>query len=587
MKKSFIRNLIKKEFLKLKPYLIVMVLLFLVPLLTFYLFYRNKILPGIKIANIEVGGLIPERAEFLLEKNLKTPRSIRLIYEDQVFEIPLEDVNYQINLHESVLLAYRRYRTGNIIYDLTNAFSLLKNSEGIGLEFEVDNKKLEEFLSVVRSAIETEEKLPKATFNSGKIIINKGIKGVVIDKKALSAEIIQSLSLISDHQIEIPTKQKGIVLKDDEKERFQKAAETIFAKSIILEYELFQKVISKEEILSFLDYNVSLNKKEVKKTIEYLKEEIESEPQNALFVFREGKVVEFLPAKEGIKIDEENLTRLIKSAFEELLLSDLKEIKINIPLIRTLPKIKTEDVNNLGIKELLGRGVSKFTGSIPSRIHNIGLASSKFNGVLFAPGEIISFNNTLGDVSTYTGYKQAYIIKDNKTILGDGGGVCQVSTTLFRAVIDAGLPIIERRSHSYRVSYYEQDSPPGFDATVYAPTTDLKFKNDTPGYILIQTQFDSKKHTLIFEIYGTNDGRTVTITKPVVTNLTAPPEDLYIDDPNLPLGTIKQIDYKAWGAKVAFNYKVERAEKIIYEKTFLSNYLPWQAKFLRGTAPVQ
>jgi vancomycin resistance protein YoaR len=114
----------------------------------------------------------------------------------------------------------------------------------------------------------------------------------------------------------------------------------------------------------------------------------------------------------------------------------------------------------------------------------------------------------------------------------------------------------------------------------------LKFINDTPKYILIQTKVDTKAKTLVFELYGTKDGRVATITKPVTSGVTPPPDDLYIDDPTLPIGQVKQIDYKAWGAKVSFKYSVVRNGEIIFEKTFLSNYQPWQAKFLKGTAPI-
>ncbi len=169
--------------------------------------------------------------------------------------------------------------------------------------------------------------------------------------------------------------------------------------------------------------------------------------------------------------------------------------------------------------------------------------------------------------------------------MGDGGGVCQVSTTLFRSILNAGLPIIERQAHAYRVGYYEQDSSPGIDATVYAPSPDLKFKNDTPAYILIEARADPKNYSLVFELYGTSDGRVATISKPIVTNVSAPPEDLYQDDPTLPAGTIKQIDFKAWGAKVTFNYAVKRDSTEIYSKTFISNYRPWRAVYLRGTGP--
>jgi vancomycin resistance protein YoaR len=191
----------------------------------------------------------------------------------------------------------------------------------------------------------------------------------------------------------------------------------------------------------------------------------------------------------------------------------------------------------------------------------------------------------LGDVTEYTGYKQAYIIQDGKTVLGDGGGVCQVSTTMFRAALNAGLPIIERRAHSYRVGYYEQDAAPGLDATIYTPITDLKFSNDTPGHLLIQTLYEPSRSYLAFEIYGTDDGRQVTITDPVVSSVTPPPEDSYVDDPTLPAGEIKQIEYKAWGARVYFTYKVTKGGETLYEKTFNSNYQPWRAVYLRGTGP--
>jgi vancomycin resistance protein YoaR len=157
-----------------------------------------------------------------------------------------------------------------------------------------------------------------------------------------------------------------------------------------------------------------------------------------------------LPAKDGVQVDIQDLKNKVLESLVNLESGEQKQISLDIPVTTTPPSVTTGEVNSLGIKRLIGRGTSKFAGSIASRIHNVFLASSKFNGVLVPPGSTFSFNKTLGDVSAYTGYKQAYIIKDGKTILGDGGGVCQVSTTLFRAVLNAGLPIIERRAHSYQ-----------------------------------------------------------------------------------------------------------------------------------------
>ena len=243
----------------------------------------------------------------------------------------------------------------------------------------------------------------------------------------------------------------------------------------------------------------------------------------------------------------------------------------------------TENVNNLGIRELLGEGVSYFRGSAAGRVHNITLASSKLNGLLLGPGETFSFNTALGEVSAATGYQPAYIIKGGRTILGDGGGVCQVSTTFFRAALNAGLPILERQAHAYRVSYYEQESFAGLDATVYSPKPDLKIQNDTPAHILIQARVFPQEFKLVFQLYGTADGRRATITNPRLWDQVAPPPPLYIDDPTLPKDEVRQVESPVWGAKAAFDWKVVRDGQILQERTFYSAYQPWQAVYLKGT----
>lgn len=329
----------------------------------------------------------------------------------------------------------------------------------------------------------------------------------------------------------------------------------------------------------------------LEKSLEPLAKKINIEPIDALFNFlpadkasQSGRVVAFRPSSEGQEIEMEELKKELASKFPLVVFGEQEQtISIPLPVVARKPKIQTSEINNLGIKELIGQGVSKFAGSIPNRIYNIQLASSRLNGLLIAPGEIFSFVQALGDVSKFTGYKEAFIIQEGKTILGDGGGVCQVSTTFFRAALNSGLPIIERRPHSYRVGYYEQDSGPGLDATVYTPSVDLKIKNDSTNYILIQAYVNPLESTLTFSFYGTGDNRRVTLGKPIITNQKPPPEAKYNDDPSLPKGTVKQIDFAAWGADVSFSRKVERDGQIIISEVYNSNYRPWQAVYLRGT----
>ncbi|MBI5621060.1 VanW family protein [Candidatus Gottesmanbacteria bacterium] len=318
--------------------------------------------------------------------------------------------------------------------------------------------------------------------------------------------------------------------------------------------------------------------------LEQLRLAINIPVQDALFEFRGGKVTAFRPSKDGREIDLVETKKRFSDAVAKLPSTHETAFLINLPVRPVKPSLTTDRVNAFGIKELIGRGYSEFAHSIPGRVHNVALAAAKIHGLLIKPGDTFSFNEALGDVSAATGFQPAYIIKDGRTVLGDGGGVCQVSTTLFRAALNAGLPIIDRRAHAYRVAYYEQAGyKAGLDATVFAPSVDLKIKNDTPGYILIQTKTDTQNMTLTFELYGTSDGRKAEIFNHVVSGITPPPPDLYQDDPTLPVGVVKQVDFAAWGAKASFQYKVTRGTEVLQDTSFASNFRPWQAVFLRGT----
>jgi vancomycin resistance protein YoaR len=329
---------------------------------------------------------------------------------------------------------------------------------------------------------------------------------------------------------------------------------------------------------------VSYQESKLDKYIKPLSQQINIEPVEGLFTYENNRVTAFKLSKNGRKVDEETLKQKIISGMKNVALIERAQIiKVEIPIMVHEPKISTEKINNYGIKELIAEGSSLFQGSIPNRAYNINLAASRINGALIAPGEVFSFNKTVGNISSLSGYKQAYVISGGKTILGDGGGVCQVSTTLFRAVLNAGLPIVERNQHAYRVGYYEQDSPPGVDAAIYVPGVDLKFRNDTGKHILIQAIPNLNNYSLVFQLYGTKDNREVIVNKPVILSQTPAPEPEYQDDPNLPKGEIKQIDFAAGGANVYFTRIVKKNGKVVINDKFTSNYRPWKAVYLRGT----
>jgi vancomycin resistance protein YoaR len=351
-------------------------------------------------------------------------------------------------------------------------------------------------------------------------------------------------------------------------------------KNVVSEIFVITRSFFKNTYLS-PSYAISDNKLE--EILLPLQKEIFLEPVDAEFVVKNGRVVVFQESKDGRTIDMEKLREEIMKKIPDVAESlSSQEIALEVPIKILEPKTTTEESNEFGIMEIIGTGKSWFEHSIPNRIFNLTLASIQLSGILVAPGEEFSFNKYLGDVSKFTGYKEAYIIKGGRTILGDGGGVCQVSTTLFRALLNSGLPITERYPHSYRVSYYEQNSPPGIDATVFSPWVDLKFKNDTENHILIQSEVDPKNFTLTFTLWGKKDSREVELSTPVITNVASPPPALYEEDPTLPLGEIKQIERAIKGANVSFKRTIKKNGEIITE-TYRSIYPPWQAVFLVGT----
>lgn len=239
----------------------------------------------------------------------------------------------------------------------------------------------------------------------------------------------------------------------------------------------------------------------------YLEKEVQGavyrKPENGALAFENGTIRETVPSQSEVTTDMDKAVEIVSRSFRN------NEYFISLPVREIPAPLSLAKVKQLGIDVLIGKGESDFTGSPNNRKHNIRVGASKFNGVIIGKEEEFSFLKTLGPVDKSTGYLPELVIKQDKTVPEFGGGMCQVSTTCFRAEVNSGLRTTERQNHAYPVQYY---SPQGTDATVYIPHPDLKFMNDTPGPILIQTMIVGNK--LTFEFFGKSDGRTVRLEGP-------------------------------------------------------------------------
>jgi len=294
---------------------------------------------------------------------------------------------------------------------------------------------------------------------------------------------------------------------------------------------------------------VAINDKKIQDFLQKVATEENHDPVDAELVVENGRASVFTPDEPGTKLDIDASQRALLDA----LLSDSLAAKtVQLPVTTTSPRVRLSDINTLGIRERLVRGASDFHGSTASRIKNIRVGAERYRGLIIAPGEEFSFNKNLGPVDGAHGFVPELVIKPEGTVPEFGGGLCQVSTTAFRAAFFGGLPITARRNHAYAVKYYEwisdkEPPAPGLDATIYPGASDLKFINDTPAAILVWTKLEGTR--LYFDFYGTSDGRQVEV-----------------DGPH-------PFDRKASGAvKSTVTRKVTRAGEVV-ELTLKSNYV--------------
>lgn len=600
---------------RVDPLLIATSLLILTTsLLFFYLIflrlYDGTYFPGVSVAGQHLDRQTPiaARQQLTDQFNQRINQPLILSFENQQQNLDLKMAGPEITLNQMLDSAYLVGRSGNIINDLgeqTQALFL-----GINFTPLVSYKSpsfLNSQISLINQSVKTDPVDAELVFGQ-KIEVTPSQNGQEADSDKLQQQINNYLVSQSAAPSTIPTRISYPNIDTQSAKNAAEALTKVKDKPIVLRFEDQKWTINESVLYNLLDLKgsnsnlatlntggtsfqiqelsiggqniksstIAFDSEQIERYLQLIADQLDRPAQDARFDFDGNRVQQFQPSEEGREVNQAKTLALIVNALKVPQSAD-----INLPVEITQPTISAGSLNDFGIEKLVGTGVSHFAGSIPNRIYNLSLASSRIHGVLIAPGEVFSWNKTVGDISAATGYKQAYVIKSGRTVLDDGGGVCQVSTTLFRAILNSGLPVVERTAHAYRVGYYEQSSAPGLDATIFHPTVDFKFKNDTGNYLLIQAAVNGT--TLVVDIYGKPDGRQVSLTAPVISNVTPAPPELRQDDPALPKGTVKQVDFAANGANINFRRTVTMPGQEAVTEVFRSNYRPWQAVFLVGT----
>lgn len=572
--------------------------------LAFKKVYAERIYPGVYLGNIYIGGLKPEEARKKINKIGDTYFKKGFVFQvpekrvsiDAVIIAPKDpDLYYELATFPTETMVANAFYFGRgvgVAKNIRATFSALIFKKHIPLSVSLDKERLNNILKQNFSSL---EKPPKeATWiisfkedSAPDFALTEENSGFIYRYddalRLLEEKIIKLIPVEIELKIQEASPQ---IIRDDVASLIPEARKILSRAPLTIvattsKWNLYPQTVSQWLTVKKIDgaIKVDLREEGIKESLQVWGKQydLEQEPKNAKFKLENGKVVEFQSSQNGSHIVSEENINSLKSA----MLSPKENKTVILKNDVTEPEFRTDEVNALGIRELIGVSKTSFAGSPKNRRHNIKKAVEKLNGLLIPDGEVFSLVRAIGNVDQEAGFKEELVIKGDKTTPEFGGGLCQIATTVFRSALSAGLPILERQNHSYRVPYYEP--PVGLDATIYLPKPDLIFKNNTGSSILILGSISGDN--LEFEFWGTSDGRLATTSKPKVGNIVPPPPPKLLLTEELPPGVKKCTERAHAGADASFTYTVTRADGTREEKIFRSHYRPWQEVCLLGVAP--
>lgn len=553
----------------------------------------DRIYPGVRVWDLPVGGMRLAEATAALEEHFAMLRQPVFILRGPGRSWGVRPVDLGVRLAAEAT-ARAAFRVGRGPGEgLLAHLWLLLAGRTLSPILSFDEATARLYLMTLAEEIDRPPVDATLTFEGLTPVASPARPGQRLDMEATLAAVREALPGLGQGGVELVVQELPPQVADAESARAQAASILAGPLTLVLpnprEGDPGPWYLSPEELAGMLSSFVNGEELHVTLDVErlraYLQErvapELAVEPVDARFHFDEatGKLVPIASSVEGRALDVEASTQNILAAVEAG--------HHAAPLVlRSVPPRypDTATAEELGIRELVAEGDSYFIGSPSGRDHNIRLAASKFDGLVIGPGETFSFNHYLGEVSAEAGYDEAYITAGEQLAVEVGGGICQVSTTAFRAALWGGYPIVERWFHHHRVGYYElRGYGPGFDATVYSPLVDFKFTNDRETALLIETEIEEATHRLIFRFYSTDDGRRVEVEGPVVTDETTPGPPIYQLDESLSPGTVVEWQAAQNGLTATVERWVYNAEgRLLYHNIFVSRYAPRRAAYHYG-----
>jgi vancomycin resistance protein YoaR len=539
-----------------------------------------RLAEGVTIAGVEVGGLTRTEARSLLESRFEKVARVPVVFTagDDRFPIKASTLGVEADWNAALGAAAREGEGFGPVRGFRRLHARFFGAE-ISPPVQAYTAALDYKLGRLASAIDRGHEEAKLVRRGLQIEVVPEQSGRRLDRERAASTIVRTLARLErGAQVPLPVRIDPATVTAAELAPARRQAETALSAPVRLEYEGTRWKLPRWRIAELLSLpaggatDLAIAGPGAEAWFEKLRKRVERAPVNANFEVYPGGI-RVVPDKDGLGVD-------VPKTSKALLAAAVSPTARTAPLaVRTTEAERSlAEAQAMGITGVVGSYHTTY-GGIPNRLHNVALVASLIDGTLIPPGKTFSFNETTGERTPEKGFREAPVIINGELQTGLGGGVCQVSTTVFNTAYEAGLPIEQRINHALYISHY----PLGRDATVNYPDLDLKFTNDTGKWLLLRTFVGPGSLTV--NLYGTpQDRRVESVAQPL--RVVGQPQLKRIADPTMEKGSVVVEDYGEPARSTAVTRIVRSASgAVLHENTWYSSYRS-EPKIVRvGTKP--
>lgn len=489
--------------------------------------YQEQVLPNVTIRGVAVGQMSPDVARRVLEQQYAAFLAAPVTFEfgGRTWRPAPAQLGVSPAIDDAVARAYGLGRGAGLPARMLELAAIWQNGFEVPLHVTIDQAQLQAYLQSLASEIETPPRDATLQVRGGQVFSTPAQEGRQLLVDATVQDATAAMQTLQPQGVPLRTRLLRPAVEDAGIAEARKRLRTLLHDPVTLTAgerawtwtradlgTLVRIVPVPRADGSGTRLEAVLDRHTLRQWLSSLAEEIDVAPVEPRLRFNGGALEITQPGRSGKGLQIDRALDQITAALWE------GRPTVVLPIATVPPRARPDTLADLGIVELVAQGKSSFANSAPYRVTNIQAGARRMDGVLIAPGEEFSFNETIGAIDAANGFTQGYAIINGRTQLEWGGGVCQVSTTVFRAAFWAGVPITERNQHTYRIQWYEVYEPVGMDAAIFTGPGgyDMRFINDTGHWLLLEASTDTANEVLTINLYGTRPARTVTQVPPRV-----------------------------------------------------------------------